>query len=233
MLKFQLAREPAPGIMKATRIKDGRNGLTLVEVLMVIIVIGFVAAGLILPKMGKAKVKGHPPSCVNNLKQIGLAFRIYANDNGDLYPMQVSDAEGGARDSVAAGNLARVFQVMSNELSVPRTVFCPAEANYRTTSTNWATLRNSNLSFFVGLDAADTRPDMILSGDRDIAESGQLLRGTANLTTNRPVAWHKLLHKEGGNVALADGSVQRSTTATLRQLLANTGDATNRVLFPQ
>jgi prepilin-type processing-associated H-X9-DG protein len=58
-------------------------------------------------------------------------------------------------------------------------------------------------------------------------------RAIAALTTNRPVAWHKLLHKEGGNVALADGSVMQVNTAQLRQHLTKTGDATNRVLFPQ
>jgi prepilin-type processing-associated H-X9-DG protein len=219
--------------MKATRIKDNRRGLTLVEVLMMITVIGLVAAGVVLPKMARTKSTPSIYRCANNLKQVGLAFRIYANDNHDLYPMRVPEAAGGAKEAVERGELFRIFQVMSNELSVPRTVFCPAEASQRTTTTNWAALRNSNLSYFVGLDAEDTRPNTILSGDRDIAENGQLLRGAANLTTNRPVAWHKLLHKEGGNVALADGSVQQTTSDTLRPLLAKTGDTTNRVLFPQ
>jgi len=217
--------------MKATRIKDGRSGLTRVELLLVIAVLAALLIGLGLPWL--AKPRQTPPyiSCVRQLKSVSLAMRIWANDNGDLYPMQVPDAKGGAQDSVEAGNLARIFQVMSNELSVPRSVICPAEP--RPIATNWATLRNSNISYFIGLDAADTRPNMILSGDRDIAENGQLLRGTANLTTNRPVAWHKLLHKEGGNVAFADGSVQQLMNSLLRQHLPNTGDATNRVLFPQ
>ncbi len=217
--------------MKATRIKEGRSGLTLVEVLIVLVVVVGLAAAVFLPALAKAKPNRHRPSCVNNLKQIGLAFRIYANDNGDVYPMRVLVAAGGALESVDRGELFRIFQVMSNELSVPRSVICPTER--RPFATNWATLRNSNISYVVGLDATDIRPNSILSGDRDIAENGQLLRGTANLTTNRPVAWHKLLHKEGGNIALADGSVQQTTTATLRPLLANTGDTTNRVLFPQ
>jgi prepilin-type processing-associated H-X9-DG protein len=231
MLNVQLARERAPGIMKATRIKEGRSGLTVVELVMVVVVIAGIAALVVLPRMAKAKSKGHPPSCINNLKQIGLAFRIYANDNGDVYPMRVPKAAGGALESVDRGELFRNFQVMSNELSVPRSVICPTDR--RSFATNWTTLRNSNISYFVGLDAVDVRPNSILSGDRDIAESGQLLRGTAHLTTNRPVAWHKLLHKEGGNIALADGSVSQTTTTTLRPLLANTGDTNNRVLFPQ
>lgn len=217
--------------MKATRIKEGRSGLTLVEVLVALAVIGMLAA-VVLPRFAKAK-SAHSPSidCKRQLKSVTLALRIWANDNGDLFPMRVPEAQGGALESVAAGNIVRVFQVMSNELSVPKSVICPAE--WTLAATNWTTLRNSNISYFVGLDAVDIRPNSILSGDRDIAENGQLLRGIAHLTTNRPVAWHKLLHQEGGNIALADGSVQQTTTATLRPLLAKTGDTTNRVLFPR
>lgn len=217
--------------MKMERNKVGSRALSLNEVLIVLTLIGVVGL-VILPMLTRTKC-GKPSilSCVSQLKSIGLAFRIWANDNNDLYPMQVVEAAGGAKEAAERGELFRVFLVMTNELSVPRTVICLADQ--RSAATNWAALTNTNLSYFVGLDAEDIRPNMILSGDRDIAENGQLLRGTANLTTNRPVAWHKLLHKEGGNIGLADGSVQQTTVATLRQLLANTGDTTNRVLFPQ
>jgi prepilin-type processing-associated H-X9-DG protein len=217
-------------LMKMERNKAGSRALSLNEVLIVLTLIGVVGL-VILPMLAKTKSTPSTVSCRNNLQQIGLAFRIWANDNNDLYPMQVAEAEGGTKEAVERGELFRVFLVMSNELSVPRTVICPADQ--RSAATNWAALANTNISYFVGLDATDTRPNMILSGDRDIAENGQLLKGTANLTTNRPVAWHKLLHKEGGNVALADGSVKQTTVVTLRQLFANTGNTTNRVLFPQ
>jgi prepilin-type processing-associated H-X9-DG protein len=223
--------------MKTERNQAGNRALSLNEVLIVLTLIGVVGL-VILPMLTITKC-GKPSilSCVSQLKSIGLAFRIWANDNNDLYPMQVAEAAGGAKEAVERGELFRVFLVMSNELSVPRTVICPADQ--RSAATNWAKLANTNLSYFIGLDATDTRPNMILSGDRDIAENGQLLRGTANLTTNRPVAWHKLLHKEGGNLLFADGSVQLPATLKLpgalqfHQQLANTGDTTNRVLFPQ
>lgn len=236
MLNFQSAHEQAPGIMKATRIKDGRSGLTAIEVLVILAVIAVLIA-LILPMLAKPKSTPGIIRCRNNLKSVGLALRIWANDNGDCYPMQVPDAQGGAAESVDAGSIVRIFQVMSNELSVPKSVVCPAE--WSLAATNWTTLQSSNISYFIGVDAVDVRPNMILSGDRDIAENGQLLRGTVNLTANRPVAWHKMLHQEGGNLLFADGSVQLAATLKLpgalplRQQLANTGDPTNRVLFPQ
>ena len=218
--------------MKLPSTNSQSSGLTRIELLVVLVIV-VVLAGLVLPAFQGTNHRHRTRhiSCVNNLKQVALSFRIYANDNNDLYPMQIADDKGGAKDSIAQGEVFRVFLAMSNELSVPKTVVCPNDP--RIAATNWDVFGKTNTSYFVGLDAEEVRPNMILSGDRDIAENGQLLSGTVNLTTNRPVAWHKLLHKEGGNIALADGSVQIVTTKLLLQQLANTGDATNRVLFPQ
>ena len=224
--------------MKLPSTNSQSSGLTRIELLVVLVIL-VALAGLILPAFqhSHSHNRARRISCVNNLKQVALSFRISAVDNNDSFPMQIADEKGGAKDSLARGEVFRVFLAMSNELSVPRTVLCPDDP--RKAATNWASLSNSNISYFVGLDATNTRPNMILLGDRDLAENGQLLSGTVNLTTNRPVAWHKLLHKEGGNLLFADGSVQLTATLkfpgalTLRQQLANTGDATNRVLFPQ
>ncbi|MBI1176738.1 prepilin-type N-terminal cleavage/methylation domain-containing protein [bacterium] len=216
--------------MKAKRIIIQRKGLTFIEVVVALAILAVIIA-VILPMFARPHIHSARISCLNHLQQVGLSFRIWANDHGDLYPMQVAKDKDDAEQAMADTSLVRIFQVMSNELSVPNTAICPADA--RVAATNWNSFSIANISYFVGLDAADTRPKMILSGDRDIAENGRLLSGTANLTTNRPVAWHRLLHKEGGNLLFADGSVQQVNTIQLRAVLSQTGDATNRVLFPQ
>ena len=190
-----------------------------------------VLIGLLLPGQPRHRSKGKRISCINNLRQIGLSFRIWANDSSDDYPMGRPDEFGGVRDSLAEGKGWRAFQVLSNELSVPKTVICPADT--RVAATNWNDLGNTHISYFVGLDAEDTRPDMLLAGDRNLALNGRLLTGIAALGTNSPLTWTKEIHKEAGNIALADGSVMQVNTAQLRQQLAKTGDTTNRVLFPQ
>jgi hypothetical protein len=170
-------------------------------------------------------------SCVNNIKQIGLSFRIWANDSSDDYPMGRPDEFGGVRDSLAEGKGWRAFQVLSNELVVPKTVICPADT--RVAATNWNDLGNAHVSYFVGLDAEDSRPNLLLAGDRNLAFNGRLLTDIVSLGTNSPLTWTKEIHKEAGNIALADGSVMQVNTAQLHQQLAKTGDTTNRVLFPQ
>jgi competence protein ComGC len=74
------------------------HALTLVEV-VVIIVLLLVVAALLLPALAKAKIR-EGPNCANNLKQIGLAYRIWAGDNNDKYPMEISVTNGGTLELV-------------------------------------------------------------------------------------------------------------------------------------
>ena len=93
-------------------------------------------------------------------------------------------------------------------------------------------LSNTNLSYFVGLDAIDSMPQMFLSGDRNITGGTKLANGILELTTNHVIGWGMDMHRNQGNVALADGSVQGFGNSHLRMALANTGLVTNRLAMP-
>jgi prepilin-type N-terminal cleavage/methylation domain-containing protein len=62
-----------------------RSGFTLIELLVVIAIIAILAA-LLLPALAAAKQKAQRITCLNNLHQWGLAFKMYADDNGDTVP---------------------------------------------------------------------------------------------------------------------------------------------------
>lgn len=229
-----------------------QNGFTLIDLLIVIAVL-FILVVMLLPAHTGNKAKPERIICTNNLKQVGLAFRIWAVDHQDTNPMQISVTNGGAMEAVLSGNIVAVFQVMSNELSTPKILFCPTDKK-RTQATTfdrsdpsigkWGSTLfsgNTNLSYFVGLDAKDTSPSMFLSGDDNFLIGGTNIyamggspapSGILSLTTNTPIAWADTRHLKQGNVGLADGSVQGFSTSALRNALANTGVETNRLALP-
>jgi len=217
--------------MKAKRVNYRvAAALTLVEVLVVIAVIGVLFA-VFINAVSHNRFRPTWVKCTNNLKAIGLSFRIFANDHGDAFPMTVSTNNGGSMESVTTGEVFRHFRAMSNELGTPKVLVCPADN--RKAALIFSVLSNVNISYFVGANAADTLPQSLLAGDRNLTtNSVPLGTGLLDLTTNVTVGWTAALHKHSGNVVLGDGSVQQFTNARLQEQSAHSGVATNRLLIP-
>jgi hypothetical protein len=122
-----------------------------------------------LPALAQAKAEAQSVQCVNNMKQIGLAFRVWALDNKDRFPFNVSTNEGGTMELRAEGkdgfdlNPAQIFQVLSNELSTPKILVCPADPS-KQPALDFRTLQADNVTYQArsGTNVNDTHPQEVL-----------------------------------------------------------------------
>ncbi len=191
--------------------KQQKKAFTLIELLVVIAIIAILAA-MLLPALAAAKRKAQKINCTNNIKQVGIAFRIWEGDNNDRYPQAVSYTAGGANEYCAHYNTAApqtpitpkiksacgmVFMLMSNELSTAKILFCPSD-NYHTAGYGYATnfsygdLLNINPAPNSGTALQNnegvTKISYFINGDCTEANPQDIMTGDGNIGTTGATA---------------------------------------------
>jgi hypothetical protein len=191
---------------------------------------------LLLPALSGAKARSKGTECINNLRQVGVGLRLWANDNDDKFPWHVDMAKGGSRDSA---DWTDNFRVASDELNTPKILACPTDQE-KSAARDWQALDGTfHISYFFGRTATESRPQSILAGDRAI--SG----GVCSTCDSRELTWDTSvgssidaafeptpLHKGSGYIVLADASVHHFKTSELReQIMAALSTGSTNVIF--
>jgi prepilin-type N-terminal cleavage/methylation domain-containing protein len=96
------------------------EAFTLIELLVVIAIIALLAA-LIFPAFNRAKESGKGAACISNLRQIGIAFQVYAQENNNRLPVMRD------RSWTTTNDLPSPDQVISNQLGNIRVLLCPSD----------------------------------------------------------------------------------------------------------
>jgi competence protein ComGC len=215
------------------------QAFTFIELLLVILLC-VVLLSLCLPAFTRARQGSHI-SCINNLKQLGISYRIWASDHHDRFPASESVSDGGWReflDNPNQGSLCWTnYLIMANEIGQSsRVLICPSDER-KPVAGNFIGnfVSNTNLSYFVGVSADLSRPQSLLAGDRNLGGGTKpdrdygfsLESGRGNdiaIQTNSktgPVCWSLKMHTRStnycGNFLLGDGSAQQVTSESFRR----------------
>lgn len=187
-----------------------RQGFTLIELLVVIAIIAILAA-ILFPVFARAREKARQSSCLSNLKQIGLAVHMYAQDYDERFPLSAFDPTG-AGWWWNSPSTRMWFMVIQPYIKNTQLLLCPSQTdNYQGGAWNdeWLCGYGLNCGFMSGASLGQIpRPaERIYAGDkwgRDPRLSPTHPGGGCANNWVASYAWNGY-HNDGANYVLCDG----------------------------
>lgn len=209
-----------------------RSGFTLIELLVVIAIIAILAA-ILFPVFTSAKEKGRMTSCLSNLKNLSMAFRMYADSNGGRLPCSFSGWDPNGSDWCGCVNPGYADGVQLEKGAIwnyagknKRIFACPTDANMLTTSWNMRTKSKNYpisyaMNYWLGPPAARPAIDALRSPSKVLL----LIHEGRNNIDDGCFAWApnntnglnlpSNVHYGGSTVSYVDGHAKWASYETL------------------
>jgi prepilin-type N-terminal cleavage/methylation domain-containing protein len=216
-------------------VRSTSSAFTLVELLVVIVIIAILAS-LLLPTLSRAKERAKRINCVNNLKQICLAMRMWADGNDAKLPWKVDQSEGGGKPNGSGTNYVSFqLSLVAKELTSTKVLLCPGDVR-RVPATDFATIALTNVSYALCNEADEKRPRVILANDRNLSgfdftalpDNINCFVLTSSGTGAATAKWRRGIGHGAnvGMVGLGDNSVHQINDVTLVETLVGYDTAT-------
>jgi len=223
-----------------------QGGFTEVELMVVLFAI-VVLIGLVMlsQEEKRAREKAIRLRCISNLKAMGTAERVWANDHGGSFPGWQDILKNPNQGALCWTNYAILMEKFGSD---PNLFVCPSDERRPPTNLivkgsphEHAVLDfkdNSTVSYFVSVGASDTNPQSILNGDRNLGPGAipdpnygySPASGQGNdvaVPVSGPVSWSLKMHSHGnpsgaGNIVLGDGSARQVASSAVSHYFAAT-----------
>ena len=231
------------GLEGAGTRRSNRSAFTRAE-LIATLAATFICGLILLPSFASTGSRSEQIGCMNNLRQIGIAFQAWGNEHDDqrpwFVPADVARNEGGTGGHPLMNNAWIHFTALSNYIS-PSVLSDPGEiGRTKRVARTWSFLpgdgifnggfRDNALSYMLGVHTRASEPANILTADRNVPFSGvggcSYVAGQVLQLQYAPNfrGWTNGNHGAFGNVLLNDGRVEFTSSERLGAILQRRAD---------
>lgn len=169
-------------------------------------------------------------TCGMNLKIVTRAWMMWPPYSEEVSPWRYV-GPGSTAAFTNSGTVLPHYQALSNDIPNTKVLTCPSDT--RNAATNWSTLNDSNISYFINFDATQTRPMRVAFGDRLFTSTTAPTNNLLILSTNATYQWQKRIHNGCGTVGFSDGYARMLTDQELVRVFHSKDNVSSPIQLPK